>query len=873
MRSLVCVTGLSSIIAIASGCKGELIDGGVHDRSSSLNASDGGANDAAAALGMTTVAVGEAHMCVVKHDGSVWCLGDNSVGQLGNGTRTDSSLPVPVSGMSNVVAIAATDASTCAIKHDGSLWCWGGYFDDHSVVINGSLVPVAVAGISDVASVSLFGWGFHEGHVCAVKSDGSLWCWDIGIPVPSDGGGDPSAYDAGSPIDGGGDPSAYDAGSPIDGGGDPSADGGTWSDAGECWNGNVGFTMNYSSVPVAVQGMSNVAAVASNGATTCAIKQDGSLWCWGDNTYGDLGIGPTTNYSSIPVAVQGMSNVAKVSIGVDSVCAIKRDGSLWCWGNIDYEQISPMCRYNYDAGSQPNTHISFVPVAINWAGSNVTDVVVGGSHTCGVTHDGSISCWGMSASGRNDDSSDLSGLSNIAAAFANVSDIFAVTTDGSIWQWRGGGRCSRSRIRVLSSQIHPDKSSIDARLIWRMIMKNHAHVISQIRWGLPSVIACAIGCSGALSGGCSGQAVDGAGASTSNSFGAGIHEGISARGTTISVGYQYACAVKKGGSLWCWGNNSAGQLGNGTTTGSSVPVAVLGISNIATVSAGYGVTCTVIRDGSLWCWGDDSNYQLGNKTTVISSAPIFMPGMTNVANVSVGDMQTCAVKQDESLWCMGRDSGSDEGPIDSVPAAVAGMSNVAAASAGTYHTCAVKQDGSLWCWGNNGNGELGIGTTTSASVPVAVPGMSNVADVAIGVSSTCAVKQDGSLWCWGNNGNGELGIGTTTNASVPAAVAGMSNVVAVSVGYQHTCAVKKDASLWCWGSNTYGELGNGTTMDSSIPVRVSSMSNVAAVSIGVFSTCAINLDESVWCWGANDAGQLGNGGTANSAVPVRVVGF
>ncbi len=282
----------------------------------------------------------------------------------------------------------------------------------------------------------------------------------------------------------------------------------------------------------------------------------------------------------------------------------------------------------------------------------------------------------------------------------------------------------------------------------------------------------------------------------------------------ISLGSYHTCAIKQDSSLWCWGLNYYGQLGDGTNESKSTPVQIM--AGVSQVSLGGSHTCAVKQDNSLWCWGWNGSGQLGNGTTAPSNTPVQI--MTGVSQVSLGSNHTCAIKQDNSLWCWGNNYSGQlgDGTTEHKKTPVQIMTGVSQVSSGAWHTCAVKQDNSLWCWGLNYYGQLGDGTNESKSTPVQI--MTGVSQVSLGVVHTCAIKQDNSLWCWGNNYSGQLGDGTWTDKNIPVQIT--QGVSQISLGGAHTCAVKQDNSLWCWGNNYSGQLGDGTTWWKEYPVRV-----------------------------------------------------
>lgn len=304
--------------------------------------------------------------------------------------------------------------------------------------------------------------------------------------------------------------------------------------------------------------------------------------------------------------------------------------------------------------------------------------------------------------------------------------------------------------------------------------------------------------------------------------------GFSSQGVQASGGMFHTCAVKSTGAAWCWGQGSDGQLGNGTTAATANPVAVSGLgSGVAEVGSGGYHSCARKTDGTVWCWGRNTQGQLGDGTNTDRLTPVQVSGITGAQALAVGTNHNCLLGGAGGVRCWGSNQfgqlGDGATSDRSVPFLVPQITaDAARISAGSFHTCAVKTDGSAWCWGYNLNGRLGDGTVINRSSPVQVSGFaSGVLGIAAGGHQTCAVRTDGSAWCWGTNQFGQLGDGTTEHRSTPVAVTGLgAGVAGVFSGGAHNCALLASGALWCWGNNDSGRLGDGTTSHRSTPVPV-----------------------------------------------------
>ena len=385
-----------------------------------------------------------------------------------------------------------------------------------------------------------------------------------------------------------------------------------------------------------------------------------------------------------------------------------------------------------------------------------------------------------------------------------------------------------------------------------------------------------------------------------------------ARGTeVISIwgGARGTIGLKSDGTVWTWGVNGFGKLGIGetNTVRVSVPVEVRDSGNVSYLNSIQAImgcethNVALKSDGTVWSWGYNAFGQLGNGTTNDAWLPVqtgldAAPPLTSVTKLGGRPYFTLAVKSDGTIWAWGMNRYGQmgngtvnplTGPQVTVPGLVSdswpggAINNPQQVTCGYQFGAAMTTNGTVWTWGSGSHGELGNGTTGSSYYPAQVSGLTNITAISAGWIHILALKADGTVWDWGNNSKGELGDGTTSNRPNPVQVMNVSNIVAVSGGDSHSSALDANGTVWKWGLNDLGELGNGTSNAVANPVPAKILvdsfgvgfSNIVMVSARDYHNIAVKADGSVWMWGANDQGQCGNGTTNATWLPTPVSGL
>jgi alpha-tubulin suppressor-like RCC1 family protein len=375
------------------------------------------------------------------------------------------------------------------------------------------------------------------------------------------------------------------------------------------------------------------------------------------------------------------------------------------------------------------------------------------------------------------------------------------------------------------------------------------------------------------------QAIDESGnkSSISNELKVRTLDNVSKVGPIMSMGNGnsfHTLTVQSDGTVWAWGNNRKGQLGDSTTINRNKPVQIIGLPAISAVSVGQDHSIALATDGTVWTWGGNSVGQLGNGTLESQLVPQQVPGLAHVVAVQAGEQHSVALLSDGTVWAWGLNAYGQLGDgtiVDSaLPVQVTGLDSITSISAGAFHNLAVNRDGQVYAWGFNAYGQLGDNTKIDRATPVQVTELSGVASVSAGFYHSMAVKKDGTVWNWGTNVKGILGDGTIEDHYTPVQAVNLGSVISVSAGALHSMVLKSDGSVWIWGANNEGQLGGGAESERSIASKLNIDSPIIAISAGYMSSGAVNEEGALLTWGYNGLAQLGNGTYTNVVDPVAI---
>lgn len=342
----------------------------------------------------------------------------------------------------------------------------------------------------------------------------------------------------------------------------------------------------------------------------------------------------------------------------------------------------------------------------------------------------------------------------------------------------------------------------------------------------------------------------------------------------ITGGPLQGIAVRADGTVWTWGDNASGALGDGTNVARKNPVPI-GLSNARAVSAGWSHTAAVLADATVRSWGVNVSGEVGDGTNTQRWTPTALTSLLNIVAIDCGYSFTLALRAAGTVATWGYNGQGQLGDGTqfnrNAPVSVTGLTGVIAVAGGLDHSLALKSDGTVWAWGDNASGQLGDGTTTRRTTPVQVSGLSGVVAIDAGFSSSVALKSDGTVWTWGANGFGQLGDGTVINRQAAVQMTGVTNAVAVVTRYHATMVLKADTTVWTVGENIEGLLGTPGP-NRSVVAQVTGLPVIASLGAGDLDGYVLTADGSAWAWGRNSSGNIGDGTTIVRGTPVQIGG-
>ncbi|HET9048182.1 MAG TPA: hypothetical protein VFN29_04370 [Chiayiivirga sp.] len=706
--------------------------------------------------------------------------------------------------MTGVQQLAVGERHSCVVTEGGGVKCWGN--NDDGQLGDGSTTsrdrPVQVVGLdSDVIAVSV---GYR--HSCALMHDGSARCW------------------------------------------------------GKNLLNNLGDgTATERHTPVVVLNLSNAIAIASGGDHNCALIAGGTLKCWGYNGYGELGLGNGNfDNQSTATPVSSLNNVAAITAGYATTCALDNAGTVKCWGVYDRDCGLMGCGFAFTP----------TPQVVSALGNDVVSISAGEFFQCAVTTAGAVKCWGDNYDNVLGDLGTvdpdpftpypISGLgSGVTQVSAGYDHACARLDDGSLRCWGYGG----------FAQLGDGSSEDHATPVAVAELAGPARVVAAGKFHTCALLADSrVQCWGNNRDGQLGNAEPWQ-FSTPQAV-SGLGSGVVA----ISTGDMHSCALMDTGSVRCWGSNGQGQLGDGSTTAHTTPVVVSGISNASSISLGSMHTCARTTSGGVQCWGDNAQGQIGDGSFNDRWLPTAVQGLNApITQLSAGARHNCVLTQSGAAKCWGDNASSQLGgdgtlianalPVDVYNFNSGGLR----ISAGGLHTCAVMNDQSVRCWGGNDEGQLGLDDYDTHLVPIVLADPTDAIDIDLGDVHSCAIVSTGTVLCWGGSSEGQIGSSSgEAFPVVPADTWGL-DFNAISAGFEHSCAIVDDGSARCWGGNDYGQLGRGTFASSYHAMPVLGLNQpLIAISAGGRHTCALTQTGGVLCWGDNASGQLGIGRKDNT---------
>lgn len=649
---------------------------------------------------VVSVSAGLVHSLALKSDGTVWAWGGNGDGQLGDGSLIDKLFPIQVSGLSSMIAISAGTHLSLGLKSDGTVWAWGnniiGPIGDGRD--KGSLTPVQVSGLTGVVSVKA---GDYFGM--ALKADGTVWAWGA-------------------------------------------------NSSGALGNGTIQPALT----PVKVSHLSGVADIAVGDGYVLAVKENGSLWSWGSNWSRGLGVGRDASYISttrLLVNISGSpSDASPPGVPELKVTGVTANSVVLEWSEPTDDMAVEGYEINRDGVWGASTNVTGVPYtqATSYTVTGLSPVTKYSFSIRAIDGSGKTSSWSNTVT-------ITTGVALPQSISAGAISSLVLKSDGTVWVCGSSRYSQLTQVQGLHSIVSISQGAEHA-----LALQSNGTVWS---WGKGSLGQLGI-------------------PNVYNSETPIQIPGLS-QVVSIKAANAHSLAVKSDGSVWTWGSNLGGQLGLGNSSliFQMTPVQVPWLSNVKAVSGGASNSIALQNNGTVWSWGDNTHGQVGDGTSLVRYSPVVVAGLPEVKAISTGMYHNVAVDANGNVWSWGGNFWGQlgDGTIQnrSRPVRVSGISEaVSDVSAGSDFNVVLAASGKVWSWGSNSKGQLGDGTTAQRLSPILVSSLSEQNMISAGGGHGLSLGKNGGIWSWGNNYNYQLGDGTSNSRTTPVLMLGVGKGVA-----------------------------------------------------------------------------------------------
>lgn len=672
-------------------------------------------------------------------------------------------------------------------------------------------------------------------------------------------------------------------------------------------------------------------SLAAGNDFACALRGDGTVWCWGDDTHGTLGDGAPLEDRAEPRPVPGLSEVVRVVAQNSLACAVTRSGSVACWGA-------------WERADHTGSFLSASPVVVRGAGDAV-DVAVSAYHLVVVRRDGSAVRWRADRGPVfPDDASEAMALHDATLATAATRGICLATRAGPVWCDGPLGPRSFAYAPGVVRGIYGARSEVfvirEGGAVDRLALDNEPRprVAPQPLTGVTAFSANATGSLFAREG----RVYSWRDAFDWRGEPAERDESAQAEPTpvwrlrdarAVALGGGFACALVGDDTLRCWGQNNHGQLAEPTGANGGIAARILlsggaPLTGVRDLAVHEHAVCAIMERGPARCWGTwNALPALFDAGVIGSELPLARAGLGDAAAIAGRTPSACVASPEGALRCarvvdppVDEDGEplTNEGPhqefdTPALPAPasslaasasamcaslrdgsvacdttsfetsattpllfapVRGLSNVSRVVAAGGVLCALSETAPPRCWGDDFEwGLIARSTTRSHPRPVVREGLGVVLSLAAGPNHACAVERGGTVRCWGQGRGGQLGVGLVSERAWPVEVPGARGAVEVAVGTAHTCARMENGTVRCWGGNEQGQLGDGRSPRAhATPEEVPGLERVTRLVASSDFTCARRDDGTVWCWGSGNERVYGDGVLGPDRAPTQVSG-